>query len=88
MQAIWQIVRAATDDAGRVLSALFMELPSAEDYPDYYEIISNPICMAQIKRKKYNTPQEFKQDFVKMSENAKEYNEATSQMYPLIVSAR
>jgi hypothetical protein len=59
-----------------------MELPSAEDYPDYYEVIERPVSMGQIKRKKYGTPAEFKQDFVTMFENAKEYNEATSQMYP------
>ena len=80
-KAIWQVVRNGTDDSGRVLSALFMELPSAEDYADYYEVIKTPICMAQIKRKKYQNLVEFKKDFMTMFDNAKEYNEAASQVY-------
>eukprot|EP00026_Physarum_polycephalum_P000554 Phypoly_transcript_00555.p1 GENE.Phypoly_transcript_00555~~Phypoly_transcript_00555.p1 ORF type:complete len:1422 (+),score=377.64 Phypoly_transcript_00555:70-4335(+) len=80
-RAIWQVVRSATDDSGRVLSAIFMELPNAEEYADYYDVIKNPICMAQIKRKKYQNLAEFRKDFVTMFDNAKEYNEATSQVY-------
>jgi Bromodomain len=78
---VWQAIRTATDDNGRVLSALFMELPSAEDYADYYDVIKNPICMSQIKRKKYQSINDFRKDFHLMFENAKEYNEAASQVY-------
>jgi len=58
-----------------------MELPSAEDYPDYYSVIDNPMCMTQIKRKKYASLDEFRRDCITMFDNAKEYNEATSQVY-------
>lgn len=36
------------DDDGRALISVFMEKPSKKDYPDYYEIITNPIDMKTI----------------------------------------
>ena len=43
MREALKAVRDATDADGRVLSELFEELPSAEDYPDYFELIKTPI---------------------------------------------
>lgn len=37
------------DDQDRQICALFMEKPSKKDYPDYYEIIENPIDMKTIQ---------------------------------------
>jgi hypothetical protein len=31
------------------LCGIFMELPSQEDYPDYYQIIKHPIALENIK---------------------------------------
>jgi len=31
------------------LAEVFLELPSEDDYPDYYDIIKNPISFAEIK---------------------------------------
>lgn len=31
------------------LCGIFMELPSKDDYPDYYEIIKHPIALQDIK---------------------------------------
>lgn len=36
------------DHDGRPLISVFMEKPSKKDYPDYYEIIANPIDMKTI----------------------------------------
>jgi len=80
-KAIWDSVRECTDAHGRVLSALFMDLPSAEDYPDYYEVIDNPVSLSVIKKNKYATKEEFKQAFGLMFDNAREYNEAGSQVF-------
>ena len=58
---------------------LFVELPDRTDYPDYYMIIKNPICMNQIKkkinRKEYTTLKQFRQDIGLMTQNCRVYNE-------------
>lgn len=36
------------------LSTLFLELPSKKLYPDYYQIIKNPIALENIKVKNEN----------------------------------
>jgi len=58
-----------------------MDLPSAEDYPDYYEVIDNPISLSLIKRNKYVSKDDFKEAFALMFDNAREYNEAGSQVF-------
>jgi len=40
---------ASEDDMGRPRSTLFLELPSREDYPDYYDVIAYPIAIDTIK---------------------------------------
>lgn len=40
---------ASEDDMGRSRSSLFLELPSREDYPDYYDVIAHPIAIGTIK---------------------------------------
>jgi hypothetical protein len=42
-------VRATKDGSGRFLCEIFEELPSAEEYPDYFELISNPIDLETIE---------------------------------------
>lgn len=55
-----------TDD-GRQPMLNFMEKPSKKMYPDYYQIIAEPIDMLQIeaniKAEKYQTEAELIQDF-------------------------
>jgi len=80
-KAIWHTVRSATDEHGRVLSALFMDLPLAEDYPDYYDVIKDPISLAQIKSPKFTNKEDFKSVFLSIFSNAQVYNEVGSQVY-------
>ncbi|KAI8327234.1 hypothetical protein BD560DRAFT_418381 [Blakeslea trispora] len=67
------------------LATFFLELPSKEDYPDYYEIIKQPIALDQMKAKidakEYTTLAEFKADLDLMISNAKRYNRKESQVY-------
>jgi hypothetical protein len=35
--------------SGRQVCALFEELPDEEEYPDYYEVIKQPIALQQIE---------------------------------------
>jgi len=64
---------------------LFLRLPSKRDYPEYYQIISHPIAMDQIKKRMksayYKTPTEFKDDFHQMFENARDFNQEGSWVY-------
>lgn len=67
------------------LSALFLELPSKKEYPDYYQIIKHPIALedmkAKIDAKEYKTMAEFKADIDLMVSNAKKYNMKGSEVY-------
>ena len=78
-------VRAKKDRGGRVLSELFEELPSADDYPDYFELIETPIDLETIEgniAKKYKSRWEsFDRDMSLMFENAKTYNAEGSDVY-------
>ncbi|KAJ3353785.1 hypothetical protein GGF32_002852 [Allomyces javanicus] len=89
MHAVLRALEAATDRSGRHLAEAFAQLPSREEYPDYYDAITNPISLAEIRGKvrslavaaKEYTVVEFRADLVRMCENAMEYNEEQSQIF-------
>ena len=62
-----------------------MKLPSKTEYPDYYELIKNPIDMEKIahklKNNVYSSVNELASDFILMFDNACKYNEPDSQIY-------
>ena len=64
---------------------LFIELPGRSDYPDYYQIIQEPICMEQIRKKvnkkEYQGLDGFAGDIKLMVRNAKMYNDDASFLY-------
>ncbi|KIK70664.1 hypothetical protein GYMLUDRAFT_973634 [Collybiopsis luxurians FD-317 M1] len=66
------------DDSGRILSTMFLELPSKKLYPDYYKLIKQPRCLEaiqkQVKRKEYSSSAEFAADVELVFSNAMEYN--------------
>lgn len=74
-----------SDEEGRYPIDLFMELPSKKDYPDYFQVIKNPIDMktidANIKSDRYSSEDELLKDFKLMFDNCREYNEDGSQIY-------
>ncbi|KAF2143029.1 uncharacterized protein K452DRAFT_269703 [Aplosporella prunicola CBS 121167] len=63
----------------------FIELPDKYDYPDYYQIITKPICMNTIKKKinkkEYQNLRQFRQDIALLCSNCRTYNEDTSVLY-------
>ena len=73
------------DEEGRYPIELFMEKPSKKDYPDYYEVIKEPIDMKtielNIKTDRYSSEDELLRDFKLMFDNCREYNEDGSQIY-------
>ncbi|KAI8997125.1 hypothetical protein BDB01DRAFT_769915 [Pilobolus umbonatus] len=74
-----------TDDDDYRLCEAFMELPSKEDYPDYYDVIKNPISLdiieSNINNNQYITVNDLKADIELMINNAKKYNMKKSQIH-------
>lgn len=62
----------------RRLCEVFLEKPSPEQFPDYYEMIEKPIAINDILRKcrakLYSSLQEFRDDWKVMFANAKTFN--------------
>lgn len=84
MVAIQKYLAEYTVD-GRNLAQLFMEKPPKKMYPDYYDVIQNPIDMttieSNIRQEKYNTLEELISDFRIMFSNCRQYNEEGSQIF-------
>ncbi|KAF9950132.1 hypothetical protein BGZ72_008157 [Mortierella alpina] len=78
-------IKSHEDKDGRQMAELFIELPSEDDYPDYYEEINNPIAIENIEdkinRDAYPTLEAFEKDVNLMFENAKLYNAEGSDVY-------
>ncbi len=70
---------------GRNICEPFMDLVSKEEYPDYYQIIANPICFniitSRINSLYYHDMLEFKNDVLLMFSNCKIYNAPDSWIY-------
>ena len=73
------------EDGDRYMADIFEELPSKEDYPDYYELITEPISLKEIEERvdqsHYKNIAEFRKDLRKMFDNAKTFNEEGSMVY-------
>lgn len=52
---LYEAVRGARNNQGQLISEPFLQLPSRKDYPDYYQQISHPTCLHQIKYDATNT---------------------------------
>eukprot|EP00051_Salpingoeca_urceolata_P001842 m.44552 g.44552 ORF g.44552 m.44552 type:complete len:1812 (+) comp11717_c0_seq1:111-5546(+) len=82
---VWQAVRACVDDEGREVCEIFLELPHADEYPDYYNVIKKPMAMDIIRRKidegKYPDLAACVADFHLMFDNAQTYNQVGSEVY-------
>lgn len=63
----------------------FMEKPSKKLYPDYYEVISEPIDFLEIENKirgeQYRNEQDLLNDFKLMFSNCRQFNEENSTIY-------
>ncbi|CAH2096950.1 unnamed protein product [Euphydryas editha] len=86
LRTLYDAIRDYRDPkVNRQLALIFMKLPSKTEYPDYYELIKNPIDMEKIAHKLkngvYNSVNELASDFILMFDNACKYNEPDSQIY-------
>ncbi|KAH7916459.1 RSC complex protein [Hygrophoropsis aurantiaca] len=75
---MWQVVKDAVNKDGLICSPAFMRLPPKRHYPDYYTVITQPICLDDIKKKLddggYNSLEAVRLDFEICFTNAKQYN--------------
>ncbi|KAJ3090067.1 hypothetical protein HK102_004777 [Quaeritorhiza haematococci] len=78
------------DHGDHLISELFLKLPSKKEYPDYYQVITNPIAIniiqGKIDRREYTSINDFRNDFSLMIKNAMTYNKKGSQVYKDAVS--
>ncbi|XP_071136797.1 protein polybromo-1-like isoform X10 [Mytilus edulis] len=85
LMTLYKCVFDYNDNESRPLRFIFMQLPSKKEYPDYYDVITNPIDMSMIEQKiksnQYANPDVLLTDFELMFNNARRYNEEGSLVY-------
>ncbi|XP_068230522.1 protein polybromo-1 isoform X3 [Palaemon carinicauda] len=85
LRALYNSIRDFKDGDGRQLSEVFLKLPSKTLYPDYYEVIKQPIDLERVLQKLksniYMTVDDMLGDMTLMFQNACRYNEPDSQIY-------
>ncbi|KAJ7269404.1 Bromodomain-containing protein [Mycena haematopus] len=76
---------AKTDDDGRILSEMFIELPPKKEWPSYYQLIKQPRCleaiMKKVKQKEYYTMVDFADDVELVFSNAMDFNQDHTQIW-------
>ncbi|OWZ23393.1 Chromatin structure-remodeling complex subunit snf21 [Phytophthora megakarya] len=79
---VYDAVIKLKDPTGRLRSELYIEKPSAIDYPDYYTIVTEPMDLITIKARLdkyyYASHEQFEADFNLMVGNAQLYNHPES----------
>lgn len=92
LKTLYDTIKDYHDTKGRQLSLIFMKLPNKNEYPDYYEVIKQPIHMekiaATLKNNGYENLDELVSDFILMFDNACKYNEPDSQIYKVCIDVR
>uniref|UniRef100_A0A8D3E6I9 Protein polybromo-1 n=1 Tax=Scophthalmus maximus TaxID=52904 RepID=A0A8D3E6I9_SCOMX len=86
MKALYAaVIEAKEAGTNRRLCDLFMVKPSKKDYPDYYNVILEPMDLKTIEHniriESYATEQALLDDMKLMFRNARHYNEEGSQVY-------
>ncbi|KAM6928404.1 polybromo 1, like [Xenentodon cancila] len=86
MKALYAAVTDARETGtSRRLCDLFMVKPSKKDYPDYYNVILEPMDLKTIEHniriERYATEEALMDDMRLMFRNARHYNEEGSQVY-------
>ena len=82
IEQVLDSLNEAVDDSGhRYRADIFQELPPVSQYPDYYQLISQPISLAEISSKTYHSIWSMQTDCDLMWSNAQTYNIEGSQVY-------
>jgi len=84
-QKCYSAVTGCVDEDGRKRCELFREPPSKKLYPDYYQIVPQPIALSTIRKRMnsgtYKDVAAFRDDVRLMWSNAKLYNQEGSFVY-------
>lgn len=85
MKALYAaVIEARETSTNRRLCELFTVKPSKKDYPDYYNVILEPMDLKtieyKIRNERYTTEEELLEDMKLMFRNARHYNEEGSQV--------
>lgn len=85
MKALYvAVIEARETSTNRRLCELFTVKPSKKDYPDYYNVILEPMDLKtieyKIRNERYTTEEELVEDMKLMFRNARHYNEEGSQV--------
>ncbi|XP_066252584.1 protein polybromo-1 isoform X2 [Euwallacea similis] len=84
-EELFNTVMTVTDDNKKLLNTHFQLLPSKSKYPEYYEVIEQPIDLKRIAIKiqnhQYANILALEKDLVVMCKNACLFNESNSQIY-------
>ncbi|KAF2814177.1 chromatin structure-remodeling complex protein-like protein rsc1 [Mytilinidion resinicola] len=85
IKAIMKGIRKPRNSLNKLMVSHFERVPDKAAMPEYHQEIKTPMAMdllkRKLKRKKYNSVDQFMQDVELMFENAKQYNEDDSQVY-------
>lgn len=85
IKAIMKAIRKPRNDQNQLMVSHFERTPDKSAMPEYYNEIKNPMAMdtlkKKLKRKKYQSIDQFMKDVELMFENAKSYNQDESQIY-------
>ncbi|TFK38607.1 SNF2-family ATP dependent chromatin remodeling factor snf21 [Crucibulum laeve] len=81
----YKSVLACEDETGRKRCELFRDLPDKRDYPDYYQLITQPIALSTLRKRAnggyYKTVTQYRDDWRLMFNNARTYNQEGSWVY-------
>ncbi|KAJ7071584.1 SNF2-family ATP dependent chromatin remodeling factor snf21 [Mycena amicta] len=81
----YRAVVACEDSDGRKRCELFRELPDKHHYPDYYQLITQPIALSHLRKRGsgpyYKDVQQYRNDWALMFNNARTYNQEGSWVY-------
>ncbi len=84
MKTLFSTLIRFKNPEGIKIIGMFMEKPSKKDYPDYYEVIHNPMDMKTINERinsnVYKNVEDFIQDARLMFNNCRQYNEEGSEI--------
>nr|QYV43163.1 polybromo [Colaphellus bowringi] len=84
-EELFTAVMTAKDDNNKLLHNTFQLLPSKKKYPDYYEVVEQPVDLkmiaVKVQNNKYKYLVEMERDLLLMCKNACLYNEPGSLIY-------
>ncbi|KAH9921336.1 SNF2 family N-terminal domain-containing protein [Fomitopsis serialis] len=82
---IYKAVLNCEDSEHRRRCELFREVPDRREYPDYYQLIKQPIALSTLRKRLqsnyYKTVTHFREDWKLMFNNARTYNQEGSWVY-------